>query len=55
MQRIRASAGTHVAIHQPGMETRFLGHTSPKADRNYIDGKRLSHLAITPGPLPLDG
>lgn len=53
LQRIRASAGTHVAIHQPGMETKFLGHTTPKADKWYIDKRRLPKLAISPGRLPV--
>lgn len=53
LHRIRASASTHVAIHQPGMETVFLGHTTTKADKHYIDRKRLPSVAVSPGPLPL--
>ena len=54
LQKIRRSAATDVAIHQPGMETRFLGHTNPKADRFYIDKKRLPHAAVSPQALNVE-
>lgn len=51
MHALRKSAATEVARVQPGAETRFLGHTTPIADRHYIDRSLIADNAVTPTAL----
>lgn len=52
MQRVRVSAATEVERQREGNATRFLGHTTPKADVHYLDRTLIPGKATTPGPLP---
>lgn len=45
---IRASGATDVALHQPGRQTRFLGHTTPAADSHYLDRRIIEAAPIMP-------
>jgi integrase len=51
LQKLRCSSSTNVAIHQPGKQTKFLGHTTPKADANYVPGQVLAGEPVEPEPL----
>lgn len=37
LHALRRSGATDVALHSPGRQTAFLGHSGPGADRHYID------------------
>lgn len=51
LHALRRSGATDVARTQPGAETRFLGHTTPSADVNYIDRAILETSPIKPTQL----
>jgi integrase len=51
MHAIRKSGSTEVARIAPGLETRFLGHTSPQADAHYVDKSLAGGAAPMPTPL----